>query len=139
MGEAMKLVRSAADPADPSSMGGKAAALARLAGAGFPVPAWFVVSPEAFDSSLTDDQRRQIDEAAGDPIAIRRVIDGVRPSSEVEHAITGALAVLGPVTALAVRSSAVEEDGSEHSFAGQLDSFLFVPPARVAERVAAVW
>src|SRR5438094_5231219 len=35
---------------------------------------------------------------------------------------------------LAVRSSAVDEDGSDHSFAGQLESFLFVPTQRVMER-----
>lgn len=134
----MTWIRSAADPADRSSMGGKAAALAELSGAGFPVPAWFVVSPAAFESSLTDDQRRQLGEVS-DPAAARHVIDGVRPSAEVVRAIMDALAAMGSATSLAVRSSAVDEDGSEHSFAGQLDSFLFVPPARVAERVAAVW
>src|SRR5438034_11784690 len=40
---------------------------------------------------------------------------------------------------LAVRSSAVDEDGSDHSFAGQLESFLFVPPQHVLERVVDVW
>lgn len=38
----------------------------------------------------------------------------------------------------AVRSSALDEDGSEHSFAGQLDSFLFVPPERILEKIEAV-
>src|SRR5262249_10446022 len=32
-----------------------------------------------------------------------------------------------------------DEDGAQHSFAGQLDSFLFVPPADVPRKVAAVW
>lgn len=43
---------------------------------------------------------------------------------------------LGP--SLAVRSSAAEEDGHQHSFAGQLESFLNVPPEAVAERVQKV-
>jgi len=33
----------------------------------------------------------------------------------------------------------VEEDGAEHSFAGQLESFLFVPREKVDEAVANVW
>ena len=40
---------------------------------------------------------------------------------------------------VAVRSSASDEDGVDHSFAGQLESYLFVQPEDVAERVAAVW
>jgi pyruvate,water dikinase len=38
-----------------------------------------------------------------------------------------------------VRSSAGDEDCAQHSFAGQLESFLFVEPAEVPEKVAAVW
>lgn len=38
----------------------------------------------------------------------------------------------------AVRSSAVAEDGAEHSFAGQFDTFLFVPAEEVLEKVKAV-
>jgi pyruvate,water dikinase len=40
---------------------------------------------------------------------------------------------------VAVRSSASDEDGTEHSFAGQLESFLNVAPPDVAERVRGVW
>ena len=40
-----------ATPADP--LGGKAAALARLSAAGFPVPKWLVVTPEAFAASVS--------------------------------------------------------------------------------------
>ncbi|WAC21123.1 PEP-utilizing enzyme [Luteolibacter sp. SL250] len=38
----------------------------------------------------------------------------------------------------AVRSSATAEDGAAHSFAGQFDTFLHVPPERITERVAQV-
>ena len=37
-----------------------------------------------------------------------------------------------------MRSSAVDEDGAEHSFAGQLESLLNVPPARVWSALRAV-
>ena len=37
-----------------------------------------------------------------------------------------------------MRSSALDEDGAEHSFAGQLDSFLFVPAEGIPEKVESV-
>ena len=40
---------------------------------------------------------------------------------------------------VAVRSSAREEDGAAHSFAGQFDSFLDVSPHDIAQNVARVW
>ena len=91
-------------------IGGKAAALARLSLAGFPVPEWFALTPQAYQS---------------DPHELSRTI-----LSELER--LGA----GPY---AVRSSAIDEDGSGHSFAGQLDSHLFVAPQDVVRRVADVW
>lgn len=39
----------------------------------------------------------------------------------------------------AVRSSASSEDGLQNSFAGQLDTFLFVPTEKVAETIEKVW
>jgi len=47
------------------------------------------------------------------------------------------LGVVGPTEA--VRSSALEEDMIQHSFAGQLESFLFVSPSDVPHKVAEVW
>ena len=40
---------------------------------------------------------------------------------------------------VAVRSSALAEDGGEHSFAGQFDSFLFVQRDELVEKIEAVW
>jgi pyruvate,water dikinase len=40
---------------------------------------------------------------------------------------------------VAVRSSAADEDGAEHSFAGQLESYLFVSQEALFEKIAAVW
>ena len=87
--------------------GGKGAALARLAVAGFPVPPLVAVPPEVPDAGLA-------------------------------AAAAQALAALGHPPFVAVRSSARGEDGVAHAFAGVLESFLFVPPARVAERVRQV-
>lgn len=83
-------------PGDGSLVGSKAASLARLARAGFVVPDGFVITTAI--SSLTDAQRDEVFEAAA------KLGDGP----------------------LAVRSSAVAEDGMEASYAGQYDTVLGV-------------
>ncbi|MBD3883141.1 phosphoenolpyruvate synthase [Phormidium tenue FACHB-886] len=115
-----------------SQFGGKASILAQLASS-MPVPDWFVLSPAAFDNSLTDLQRQQI--AAGE-----YSLTDVQPSALVLFQLSQALMHLCPQGELvAVRSSALEEDGVRHSFAGQLDSFLNVAISDVAQKVVAVW
>src|SRR5688572_5801673 len=93
-----------------SVIGGKAAALAALARAGEAIPAWFAIS--ATDSD---------------------------PGPELCDSVVAALREICPDgRAVAVRSSAVDEDGNAHSFAGQLESFLNVPHADVIENVMRV-
>ena len=109
----MRYVVFANEHAEVSRFGNKGFRLARLASSGFNVPAFFVVSPQAFDNE------RLRDAARSETANAMRVLcpDGV------------------PV---AVRSSSLEEDGKENSFAGQLDSYLNVAGADVATRVADV-
>jgi pyruvate,water dikinase len=111
-------------------LGGKARALAALRQAELPIPVWFVVSPDAFHASLPPGQD------ATQPT----VVEQLQPSPEVQAELRQALAELCPDGGLvAVRSSASDEDGAQHSFAGQLDSFLFVRPEEVPAKVGAVW
>jgi pyruvate,water dikinase len=120
-------------------LGGKARALAALRAAELPIPAWFVVRPEAFHDSLAPELRRDL-ESATDGEGLRRTLEVLRPSDAVCAELEQALKDLCPDGApVAVRSSASDEDGAQHSFAGQLDSFLFVPAAEVPAKVAAVW
>ncbi len=107
----MKLILTAKDSPTRDLVGGKAAALARLASSGLPVPPWFAVSTAAGNH---------------DSVELREAID----AAFVEQ--IGA----GPV---AVRSSAGDEDGSDHSFAGQLESYLFVSREKIIDRVIDVW
>lgn len=97
-----------------AEIGGKAAALSSLAMARLPIPEWFaVVPPNATTDALPPDLDRELREA----------VARLAPNGEL----------------LAVRSSAREEDGAEHSFAGQFESHLYVRPADVPARVADVW
>jgi pyruvate,water dikinase len=124
---------------DPQVVGGKAAALARLLRSGLPIPPWIVVVPDAFQQSLDPITRQELmgDASAA---AIAGAISGVFPSPEVCREVSEALrSIAAPDAVVAVRSSAVDEDGATRSFAGQLESFLFVRHADVADRIARVW
>jgi len=86
-------------------VGGKARALGALSAAGFDVPPWIVVLPDADEAALGE-------------------------AWEEFLRVTG-----GP---WAVRSSAVDEDGQAHSFAGQLESFLDVDRDGLGQKIRAV-
>jgi rifampicin phosphotransferase len=107
---------------DRAIAGGKAAALAAVDGV-LPVPAWFVVVPPAHAS--LDDAAREITPAVEG--AVRRLLRGAGPSANAATWL------------FAVRSSARDEDGTQHSFAGQYESFLYVHADEVMARVADVW
>ncbi len=98
------------DGARAEELGGKAAALRALRRFGLPIPEWFVVAPRAASG---DGWERDV------AAALRRLAPDGEP--------------------VAVRSSAAGEDGMEHSYAGQLESFLFVEHADVPARVRDVW
>lgn len=120
-------------------LGGKARALCALRHAELPIPPWLAVLPEAFHVSLTEEQRQTLS-GAHDADVLRSLIASIAPDPGVIAEIRGALASLCPHgDMVAVRSSASDEDGALHSFAGQLDSFLFVRPEDVPAKVAAVW
>jgi phosphoenolpyruvate synthase/pyruvate phosphate dikinase len=127
-------------PAEATAIaGGKGASLARMAGAGLPVPRGFVVCTAAFESFLERHGARDFVLAVierldvHDTIALNAASDQVRaiivgnPLPEELHAVIGAAYEgLGPQIPVAVRSSAVGEDGEAASFAGQQETFLNV-------------
>jgi rifampicin phosphotransferase len=118
-------------------LGGKAASLAALQDSNLPIPRWFVVSPRAFWLSLGEEKRRAL-ETCKNADEIQNLLNDLQASADVIQAIHEALISL-QTKRVAVRSSALDEDGASHSFAGQLESYLYVSPNNVADKVVDVW
>lgn len=131
------LILGPSDRPDTRTMGGKAAALAALSAADFPVPEWFVLSPAAFEKSTKKTERKAL--LAGDDEAWSGLGLSTAVLAELDNALDTLSASRDDDALFAVRSSAAEEDSAGHSFAGQFESFLFVPRGNVAEQVVAVW
>lgn len=96
--------------ADVPSVGGKAAGLGELLRAGVAVPGGFVVTAEA----------------------------AKRSSGDVADAVLGAFDSLG-APYVAVRSSAIAEDASGASWAGQLETFLYVRRQDLMKQIEDCW
>lgn len=107
------LLRTMSQPAVSAEVGGKAAGLYRLVELGLPVPPFVVLTAAAY----------RLAAGGAEPIAL---------PAEVEDALDAAWQELGGgEMALAARSSAIDEDGAERSFAGQMETRL-----NVVERTA---
>lgn len=133
------IARCGQGPQHEDQLGGKAGALARLASSQLPIPEWFVVTPGAFHASLDAHTHRALERAHSSE-EILRLLGTLELSPQLQHELREALAALCPDGArVAVRSSAMEEDGENRSFAGQLESFLYVAPADVPAKIADVW
>lgn len=109
----MKKVVPLAKVRDDAIFGSKAVGLGEAARGGLPLPPGVALSGSIVEAV-----------AAGEERAIKKVARSVRP-------------LHGP---LAVRSSAVDEDGAEASFAGQHLTLLNVPSSdRVSSAVREIW
>ena len=123
------------------TVGGKAAALARLAGAGIPVPQFFVVTPRAFAEHLS---RNGIEWTGSgtDTESLREKILGApvpdEAGAQILKALDEPIATEGQ-SKVAVRSSGAEEDSASSSFAGQFTSVLSVDPGGLLEAVKSCW
>ncbi|MGE5597181.1 MAG: PEP/pyruvate-binding domain-containing protein [Hyphomicrobiales bacterium] len=125
----------------PERVGGKAASLARLGAAGFPVPPGFAITVDAYrrfhdgarlaellDPLFAIEGRptiAQLREACA-PL-LERLRDNELPA-EIRAEVCDAYRALegrtGPDATFAVRSSGVSEDGANASFAGLYESYL---------------
>jgi pyruvate,water dikinase len=140
-------------PESTAIAGGKGASLSRMAAAGLPVPPGFVISAGAFHDFLNScggltlietlttnldvDEARAVEHAAD---AIRQMIVSTPLPAPLADAILSAHAGLEHGDGVAVRSSAVSEDGLTASFAGQQDTYLNVAGGdAVLDRVRECW
>ena len=141
-------------PADATAIaGGKGASLSRMAAAGLPVPPGFVIAAGAFQefldscsgktliaavtTALDIDDPRAVEQAAEQ---IRQLIVSTPLPATLEHAIRVAHGELAHGDRVAVRSSAVSEDGSTASFAGQQETYLNVRGTEeILHRVQQCW
>ena len=130
-----------ASTATLSSVGAKAATLARLAGEGIPVPPFFVVPAAAFARHLRDNAipwpppadacatwRDQVRSSPMTPTLSRQILDGFELLTQASghHRV-------------AVRSSGSEEDSESASFAGRFSSTLNVYGSSLLEAVKDCW
>jgi phosphohistidine swiveling domain-containing protein len=125
---------------DPRLVGNKAMNLWRLARAGLPVPRWFVISNRTFLSLLGGEllDLRQVLEIHG-PSEARGVFEERFQAAgrrQLETMVREELSRgCAGVHLFAVRSSAVDEDSRGTSFAGLLESFLFVRREDLTDRI----
>lgn len=96
-------------------MGGKAKALAKLGEVLDNIPNWFVVTYEGFDGECNQIRQETI--------------------LEIEEM----LSKYDDNVYFAVRSSAANEDSSDKSFAGQLETYLYISKTEVVEKVLEVY
>lgn len=112
------------------TVGGKAKNLFRLKSTGLDVPK-FAVIPQEVLLSVVPGNIRSSDH--------NTITDFIRQILIPQKAVADILSEFNGVRFLAVRSSAIDEDGSEFSFAGQFESHLFVTAEKLAEKIKSVW
>jgi pyruvate,water dikinase len=143
---------------DEPSVGGKSASLGELLAADIPVPPGFALSTEAFaafvaEAGLDGKISAVLDRVSGEDIealeaASRSISEAMRSApvpeairEEVERRYAELESETGAESPpVAVRSSALGEDGQDATFAGQQETYLWVRgPEHVCDAVRDCW
>ncbi|MEN6573221.1 PEP/pyruvate-binding domain-containing protein [Methanobacterium aggregans] len=131
-------------------IGGKALNLAKMSSSGFNIPSAFIVSVDAYDFFIKKELTGKISEILNsidfdneDSIShgcssIRSLIKSEELPSDLFLEIHNKIINL-PEGYYAVRSSAVAEDLADASFAGQLDSFLYIKNEDILKNIVDCW
>src|SRR5215472_5802397 len=136
----------------PGTVGGKAYNLRRLQDAGLPVPAWFCITADVFHRALgpvahdiepllAEFQSIDSSNLPAQRLVAKRIAECLKRSrlgpNDVAELYRRFDSLFTPGALVAVRSSAIGEDSAKDSFAGQMDTYLFVPRKALVERVLA--
>jgi pyruvate, water dikinase len=149
----MELVRNftGLDKSNAPEAGGKGASLGEMTKAGIPVPPGFVVLSDSFEQFLREtDLLQEIDtilhsvshkdiatvESASEQI--KGLILSREMPKDIQAEIERSFKELN-TKYVAVRSSATAEDGADHAWAGQLDSFLNTTETDLLDKVRRCW
>lgn len=130
---------------DQAIYGNKAANLARIMGAGLSSRDGFVVQAQVLQDNLVrlgmQDRFAALGQAGSDRKDVGEALRTAIRTGGVSDALRGEVAsALEPERVYAVRSSAVGEDGTAASFAGQFDSILGCSTAaQVCDAICQVW
>ncbi len=111
-------------------IGGKARNLFRLLEIGMPVPKFIVIPQEVFTSLVPEEILNA---------RYNKMIDFISQIDIPQNTIENITTEFADTKYFAVRSSAIDEDGADFSFAGQFESFLFVTKENLAEKIKMVW
>ena len=136
---------------DALTAGGKGASLGELFNAGIPVPSGYVILSSAFDAFLSErgiqadveailakthhDVMHEVERASEE---IQEIILSQEFPQTLRQEVLSSFKDLD-VEFVAVRSSATAEDGADHAWAGQLDTFLNTTEEHVLENIKKCW
>lgn len=136
---------------DVNLAGGKGASLGEMTQAGIPVPTGFVVLSTSFERFLDETDLNVEIDAILDSVD-HKVIHTIDNASEKIKAIILQAKMPEDIAAeiqksfkslnikyVAVRSSATAEDGTDHAWAGQLESFLNATEIDLLDKVKHCW
>lgn len=111
-------------------IGGKAKNLFQLDEQKIPVPKWSVIPASVILEQLSN------------PIDLeqtkKELLDAVVPTSILDE-IKEWFGTNAVRKSYAVRSSAIDEDGAQFSFAGQFETFLHIPFDKLSEHICRIW
>lgn len=136
---------------DTELAGGKGASLGEMTQAGIPVPPGYVILTAAFDrfleeTDLSQEIRSQLDKVNHHEMGsveeasktVQALILNIEMPDDIKAEVFDAFKILG-TEFVAVRSSATAEDGTNASWAGELDSFLNTTEETLLENVRRCW
>ncbi len=149
----MELIRhfSQLNKGDAALAGGKGASLGEMTQAGIPVPPGFVLLSQAFERFIEENDLIQEIDAILDSVNHTEIHTVEAASERIKYLIlsrpvpedikTEAERCFDELGSefVAVRSSATAEDGADHAWAGQLESYLNVTKDQILEKIQHCW